>query len=290
MVSSALIVGFLLAVASGAGWTGLDAIRKRLAGNLSPLAILLGLVLAQIPVHTALLLGSGLPEVAPPFWLWMGAAAAIAIAANVMLTVAVRSSPLGLVVPFLSFTPVATLLTAWLLLGQRPGASGAAGVVLVVFGALSLDASPRELLGDPLRSLREPGTRLALAVALLFALANAIDRQAVLHASEPFYALAVASTMAIVLLGVGRVRRELLAARSSWSTLAAAGVVMAAALLLHLFAYRYLLVAYVDAVKRAAANVFAIGFGRAFFGEAHVTRRLVGALVMSAGVALILLG
>ena len=55
-----------------------------------------------------------------------------------------------------------------------------------------------------------------------------------------------------------------------------------------LFGYRYLYVAYVDAVKRVGSNVVAVAFGRFFFDETDARRRLLAALVMSAGVALVL--
>ena len=38
-------------MASGAAWAGLDAIRKRLGGELSPLAILLGISATGLPVY-----------------------------------------------------------------------------------------------------------------------------------------------------------------------------------------------------------------------------------------------
>lgn len=288
MVATPLLLGLLLALGSGAAWTGLDAIRKHLTGALSPLAILLGLVIAQIPLHGAAVAVTGWPGVDAPFFAWCGVSALNAIAANWLLVEAFRRSPLSLTTPFLSFTPVATVATGALLLGQRPGPWGVAGVAVVVLGALLLDASPRQLLTAPLHAVREPGSRMALGVALLFALGNAVDRRAILHASEPLYALTVSAMVAALLLPLGAVRRELVAARGSHRWIAASGGVMAAAMLLQFFSYRLLLVAYVDAIKRAGANVLSIVFGRAFFAEAVSVRRLLAAGLMSAGVALVL--
>ena len=288
MLGSTLLLGLLLALASGAAWTGLDAVRKRLAADLSPLAILLGLTATQLPLHGAFVWAAPPARVdVLPFLGWSGLAAANAIAANGLLVVAVRTSPLSLTTPFLSFTPVATLLTGWLLLGQRPAPVALAGVAAVVVGALLLNATPRQALRAPLHGLREPGSRLALVVALLFALGNAVDRRAVLHASEPLYALTVNGLVAVTLAAFPRLRRELRDRPRALATLAAGGAIMAAALLLQLFAFRYLYVAYVDAVKRGGGNLFAVAFGRVFFGERGARRQLLAALVMSAGIALV---
>jgi len=290
MTDAHVLAGLLLALGSSAGWSALDAIRKRLAADLSPPAILLGLAALQIPVHAALLAVRGLPEVDPVFGLWVALGAAVGLAANLLLIRAVTLSPLSLTIPFLSFTPVATVATGWLLLGQTPGASGAGGVVCVVAGALLLAGGPGGSLRRPLEGLlREPGSRLALLVALCFAAGNAIDRRAVLHASEPAYALALSVALTSALVPLRAVRRELRPGRGlRW--LLAGGLVAGAALLLQLFAFRFLFVAYVDAVKRAAGNVFAIVLGLLFFSEREPGRRLVAAALMGAGVAMIVLG
>lgn len=284
-----MLAGLLLALGSSAGWSALDGIRKRLAAQLSPAAILLALAALQIPVHGALLLASGLPEVEPAFALWVALGAAVALAANLLLVRAIHLSPLSLTIPYLSFTPVATLLTGRLLLGQTPGPWGAAGVACVVAGALALAGGPGEALRRPLEGLRrERGSRLALLVALCFAAGNAIDRRAVLHASEPAYALALSVVLTAALLPLRRVRREL-AAEGAAGWLLAGGLAAAVALLLQLFAFRFLFVAYVDAVKRAGGNVFAVLVGLLWFGEGEPGRRLAAAALMSAGVAMIVL-
>ncbi len=290
MITSTLLLGWLLALASGAAWTGLDALRKRLAASLSPLAILLGITAAQLPVHAAGVALTGMPRMQAPFFAWVAIGAAVAIAANWLLITAVRRAPLSLTVPFLSFTPIATVATGWLLLGQRPHAGGLVGVLAVVVGAMLLNASPGELLRAPLRGLREPASRMALGVALLFAAGNAIDRRAVLHASEPVYAFTLNAFVALALLPAGRLRRELRGAGREGLWVFAAAAVMATAFLLQLFAFRFLFVAYVDAVKRAGANVFAMLLDRVFFGEPLLARRLLAAGLMGAGVALVLLG
>ncbi len=268
--------------------------------------MLLGISAAQVPLYMVLVAvmpagageraGLGLAEVLGPGLLgWTGLAVVVAVVANLLLIRALQLSPLSLTTPYLSFTPVATLLTGSLLLRQTPSALGLAGVGVVVLGAFVLNAGSAaeeaSASRHPLRALAaQPGSRLALGVAVLFGLGNAIDRRAVLHASELVYAGLLMLLMTGVLALPSRGRRELLASRRSWGWVVLGGVVMCAALLLHLFAFRYLFIAYADAVKRAGGNLVAVMMGAMLFGEADWRRRLGAAAVMSVGVALILIG
>lgn len=290
LTSGSTAVGFALALGCAVGWTTLDALRKRLARDLSGAAILLGITATQIPIHASLAWAGGFPELDVPFLALTLVAATLTAAANLLFVRAVRLSPLSLTVPFLSFAPVATLLAGFLLLGQVPGIWGMLGVLVVGSGAVLLNAPlGRGVEALWQRMLREPGSRLMLGVALLFAVSTAVDRVAILRASEAAYATVLTSTITLGMLALPSVRRELAARRHLFGWLALAGLAGAVALLLQFLSYRFLLVGYVDAVKRAGGNVFAVGFGMLFFAERNLRRRLLAAALMSAGVALVLL-
>lgn len=291
MVSLGVLTGLALALGSGAGWSGLDAVRKRLTAELSPEAILLGIAAVQVPMHGALLAWTGLPEVQPGFFAWVALAAVVVAASNWLLTRAVQIAPLSGTVPLLSFTPVFAAGTSAWILGEVPGRAGGAGLVAAVLGAMLLNTPARAAWRAPLRALvREPGARLTLLVAFLFALASTLDRRASLLASEPAYAFATTSAVTLGLAAVPRIRRELLAHPRAFLGILFAAVCMAAALLLQLYAFRYLPVAYVETAKRAATNLLSVGLGALLFGEREGTRRrLFAALLMTLGVGLVLL-
>ncbi len=285
-----VVIGAALALGSAVAWSILDALRKRLAVGLSASAILLGVTLPQVPIHATLAFGGGWPEVAPGFVPLVLLAASLTAAANLLFVHAVRVSPLSLTVPYLSFTPVATLLAGALLLGQTPGRWGILGVATVALGALLLALPGPDVLRAPWRGLvRERGSQIMLGVAGLFAITNALDRLAILRASEPAYALCLTASISAALLALSSVRRELVQRRKLALWLVLAGAAGAAALLLQFLSYRFLYVAYVDAVKRAGGNVLAVLMGATFFAEGDVRRRLLAAALMSAGVALVLL-
>jgi uncharacterized membrane protein len=70
--------------------------------------------------------------------------------------------------------------------------------------------------------------------------------------------------------------------------LALGALATAAALLTQFLGYRYIYVAYVDAVKRAGGNILAVLLGAVLFSESLVPRRLVATILMSIGVSLVL--
>jgi drug/metabolite transporter (DMT)-like permease len=283
------LIGAALALASALAWSGLDALRKKLARDLSASAILLGLMAAQLPVHIVVLATVGCPSADLTFAGVTLITAALTLAANLLFVRAVAISPLSLTVPYLSFTPVLTLLFGAVILDQRPGPAGLAGVIAVTVGALLLNTTPREVLRDPLLGLRrEAGSRIMLGVACLFAVSTALDRVAITHASEPAYALALTGSISLGLLARRGVAREVVRARPLHGWLALGALATAAALLTQFLGYRYIYVAYVDAVKRAGGNILAVLLGAVLFSESLVPRRLVATILMSIGVSLVL--
>ena len=74
-------------------------------------------------------------------------------------------------------------------------------------------------------------------------------------------------------------------ARPGWLVTGATCAV--GALLLQLGAYAYTEIAYVETIKRAIGVTIAMIAGYLLFGERDITRRLLGALIMVGGVAMI---
>ncbi len=280
----------MFAMACAVAWSLLDALRKRLSTDYSPATILFFISAGQLPLHAGLLWNDGGGAITLPFLFWTSIAATLTLTASLLLIRAVQIAPLSLTIPYLSLTPVATLLFGWLLLGQSPEPVGLIGVITVSSGALLLNASASEWLRDPLHGIRrERGSQLMILVALLFAASTAVDRRAILHASEPLYALVLNGLIAIAVLIPRHVRQELRRSRTHMGILIAAGFIGGLAMLFQFFSYRSLFVAYVEAIKRAGGNFLALGLGVWFFGEKPDVARIAAALLMSLGVALILI-
>ena len=105
-------MGFSLGVASALCWSGLDVVRKALAGKASPTALAVFLLLGQLPML-------GVWATYDRTWItdahyWPPALASMTMnaLANVFFMRSVELSPLSRTVPFLSLTPVFSALAA----------------------------------------------------------------------------------------------------------------------------------------------------------------------------------
>jgi drug/metabolite transporter (DMT)-like permease len=204
---------------------------------------------------------------------------------------ALKLSPLSLTVPFLAFTPVFLLLTSWAILGEAPTHQGLSGVVLVSLGGYLLNApeARRGLLAPVRAVLREPGSRLMVAVAAVYSVSSSVGKVAVL-ASDPFL------MPAIYFPALFAVLVPLVAKKSSGFPRApvfkrlllvtALGLFEALGSLTNFLAVQETHVTYMISVKRLSL-LFAVLFGWLFFKEKNAGARLLGGSVMVLGVMLI---
>ncbi|KAG2448274.1 hypothetical protein HYH02_006858 [Chlamydomonas schloesseri] len=125
---------------------------------------------------------------------------------------AVCISPLSLTIPYLAFTPAILIATAYIFLGELPGASGVAGVCVVALGGylLNLKGSGSSAGAAGLKSAGDSGSVGNLAVG------SAASASGAALVGGPVGGGAAASTSTAAAAG-------LLMQRAASSTLAAAG-------------------------------------------------------------------
>jgi drug/metabolite transporter (DMT)-like permease len=230
-------------------------------------------------------------QISPGYVLPGVATVVLNVIANVLFLQAVRVSPLSLTIPFLSLTPVFSTLLAGLALGEQPDRTEAAGILLVVLGAFLVNL--RRDRPSPLMALRrEPGSLIMAGVALVWSLTAVLDKRALAFAAVPMHAAiqsAGVAALLVLLLAARRRLPELVHVRLVPRTYALALVAAALGLGLQFVALRLTLVGLVEALKRAIGMFFAIAVGRLVFEEPVTAGKLAGVLLMSTGVALILL-
>jgi drug/metabolite transporter (DMT)-like permease len=172
------------------------------------------------------------------------------------------------------------------LLDELPEPTQALGIVLVVGGAVALNSreSVRGLL-------REKGALLMASVAFLWAIAAPLDKLAIGHASVYFHATAMSLGVGIGALATlawqGRLE-ALRSARGEAKLLFLTMICITLALTFQLLAMRTVLVALVEAFKRAVGSLVAVVLGRAVFRERVGPREWIAVTVMVGGVFLIL--
>ncbi|RLB06337.1 MAG: EamA/RhaT family transporter [Deltaproteobacteria bacterium] len=219
------------------------------------------------------------------------------IAAFYLYMKAIKVSPLSLTIPFLAFTPVFTILTACLILGENISPAGTVGVLLVSIGAYLLNGE--EMLGRPLAPIKAifkvPGSRYMLIVALIYAVTSTLGKKAVLL-SDPFsFGLVYIVSQAIVLTTINAFRfarnRSLFGSikdSNIWKFVLAAGCSMAIMVVAHFSAIQLAPVSYMISVKRLSL-VISVLFGWLIFKEKHIFYRILGASLMMCGVVLLYL-
>jgi drug/metabolite transporter (DMT)-like permease len=207
---------------------------------------------------------------------YIAGSAALELAYIALLAAAYRRYELSLVYPLgRGLAPVLALVIVIVVTGASPSAGEVAGVVAVGIGIVLL------------RGIRRTARGAGLAVAIAAAIAGytVIDRYGIQHANAAPYLL-------LVMLGPAlayplTVRRDRLVAAAR-PVAAVIGVAAAATYLLVLLALRLASAPSVSAVRETSV-VIAVVLARVFLHERVGPGRLVGALVVVAGVALLAL-
>jgi drug/metabolite transporter (DMT)-like permease len=286
----ALICAFTLASADAAtkAWlqgfsaAELAVVRFGMAG------LLLTPLLAGLPPLSAL---------PPPFWWTLAVLVPLEILAILLYLAAIRDHPLSLTLPYLAFTPVFGMGVAWVLLGERVTAAGAAGVLLVVAGAWLLNSDQVRRTDwrtwmAPWRAIwRGPGSRLMLAVAVIYALTSTLGKGAMRHLGAEHFGAFYYGVLGLAVILVFALPRPALLRKLASRPLAVAavGLLTGISAYTHFLAIQQVQVAYMIAVKRTSL-LFGILYGVLWFRERGLLRRLPAGGLMVAGVALILLG
>lgn len=293
----------VLAAGAAVFWALQGAWTKRLTARVTPEVATWALFALALPLLAAWLAVRGLPPVAGSFWPVLAANAVLYALSLRLYVSALEVGDLGLVYPLLALTPVLAAPVEWLLLGDRVGPRGAAGVLLVTAGVYLLHHRAGHSLLAPFRAMADdPGARRMLAVAALWAVSGTVDRAAVLRSSPAFYGTAMSLLLVIGLLpaalrsgrggpgdGGAAGRAGLGAAlRRRPGALAVQGLLFAAMFVVQMEALRLTLATHVLTVKRSG-TLLAVLMGGAFFREGGTARRLAGTAVLLAGVALVVL-
>jgi len=234
------------------------------------------------------------PSPPAPFWGWIALLLPIEILAMWLYMQAIRDCPLSLTLPYLAFTPVFNVVTAYLLLGETVTPPRFAGIVLVVCGAWLLNIDARHdgrgpAFLAPFRAIvRERGSRLMLAVAALYSLTSVMGKGALQYVTPgffgPFYFVLLGATT-VLLFASRDMRRWRMLGHHPWAHLLV-GLFMAAMVLTHFQAIAHVEVAYMIAVKRTSL-LFGMLYGAWLFGESGLRRNLAAGALMVAGVYLI---
>lgn len=209
---------------------------------------------------------------------------------------AIRMAPLSLSVPYLSFTPVFTIITAAVILHERVSGVGFLGILMVTVGAYVLNIE--RYVHHPLAPLKaifkSPGARRMLAVALIWSLTSTLGKKGVQLSDPMFFGVVymVALSLPMTAIAGWRIRRHkvsvnLKGRNMTWVLFG--GLATALSMIAHFHAIKLAPVSYMIAVKRTSL-IFSVLYGGIIFKEEQIKRRLIGTCIMLSGAVILYLG
>ena len=286
------MLGFILAFLAAASKATTDLFAKKGLGKTDEYVMAFSLRFFSIPFLLAIIPFIDIPKLHTTFYAAVITSALINVAAQILYMKAIKTSPLSLTIPFLSFAPMFLLVTSYFVLGEFPGFLGTLGVFMVVVGAYILNINKAKGgLTKPLKSiLKEKGSRYMLFVAFLYSITTNLDKIAINNSNPFVYAIAINFTLALFLFPVmlkfsDNHLNDIL---KHSKILFPIGFFTAIASIMQYVAFTMILVVYVSAIKRTA-SLFSIMYGKYFFEEDNIKERLLGAAIMILGVLMITL-
>ena len=205
------------------------------------------------------------------------------------LSAAYGIGDLSLVYPLARGTaPIVVAPLAVLLLGERPSVPGFVGVALVVLGIFASHA------GHVRAGKASPETRRAIALAVVTGVMTAgyslVNKVGVSLVPVPVYSVSVFAVNVVLFAVVLRWRGVPLplARNARWGTMLAIGAPMMATYMAIMLAMTLAPVSYVVAAREVSI-VFGAALGALVLRERHPMSRVVGAVIIFAGLALIAL-
>jgi drug/metabolite transporter (DMT)-like permease len=267
-----------------------DAMTKRFFSDQSPYEMAMIRLLYTLPwlIGSLFFIPMGRPD--RQYFLAVASAAPLEVCATYCYMKAIKFSPLSLTLPFLAFTPAFIIITGRIFLEERLGLAGIAGIVLIVAGSYCLNISSlRQGLFSPVRAIfREPGSRLMLLVSFIYSITSVLGKIGVMHSNPYFFGSTYFIALAILLTCIMPFMGKITIKQHKFFHFkgAAIGVIYALMVFSHMLAISKVEAAYMVSVKRTSL-LFAIVYGALWFKEKRIGERLLGAVIMLAGVFVI---
>lgn len=277
-----VLLGLLCAFLTGS----VDALAKTLLARSKETLVAWAKLWFALPWLALVVALTGLPQVPSSFWGLVAVMVPLEVTAMLLYLRAIKIGPMSLAVPFLAFTPMFTVVTGLLFLGERLAPIGLAGVLSVAAGAC--------VLHPVRRMLRSPAVRLMVLTSAIYSVTSVLSKRAInLSGPMPFallyFALNGAALMPLALKGEGGAPALGRALRAQLPLFLLIGAVVAAAMAAHCYGIQRAPVAYFLSIKRLSLLVSVL-YGGFLFREEELPRRAAGTALMLAGAALIILG
>ncbi|MBI3353736.1 MAG: EamA family transporter [Nitrospirae bacterium] len=267
-----------------------DAITKKTLQRADEYIVAWLRLLSSVPYLLIALFIIEMPETDSTFWTALITALPLEVTAFILYIRALKESPLSLTIPFLAFTPVFLIFTSFLILGELPDKSGAAGVILITAGAytLNLHMKKKGLLKPIKAIIKERGSLMMLIVSFIYSITSSLGKLAILHSSPIFFGAVyfIILALAFTPIVMFKSRNNLGQIIKNYKFFGLLGFFHSIMIITHMIAMSLTQVTYMIAVKRTSL-LFSAGYGYFLFKEEKMRERLLGSILMIIGVVLI---
>ncbi|MBI4652315.1 EamA family transporter [Candidatus Desantisbacteria bacterium] len=245
-----------------------------------------------LPFLIPLLFFTKIPSLGTQFWIALLVGGSLNVFTTILYMKAIKASDLSITVPMVTFTPLFLLLTSPFMVGEFPGIYGIIGIVLVVLGSYVLNIKQRHKgYFAPFRALlKEKGPKLMLLVAFIWSITSNFDKIGVKNSSSIFWAIVMNIFLTIAMFPImlyksqGSIKQIIV----NYKALIPIGLFSALVLVSQMTALNLTLVANVISIKRTS-TILSVFLGYFIFKEKGMTERLLGVVIMVAGVLFITL-
>ena len=185
--------------------------------------------------------------------------------------------------------PLLSVIFAILLFGERPGILALIGAGVVVAGVVVIGLAG----GRGRFAANRAGILYGLLVGVVIAAYTLWDANAVVQQKLPpfgyFWITILVQLVAFAPFALNQPKHTIALARRHWAAVLVVGILSPLAYVLILFAFTFVPVALVAPAREVSVVLVALG-GWLLFGEPHPVQRIVGAVVVIGGVALLAIG
>lgn len=269
---------------------------KRLTGEIEPLPLLFTIFLFSIPsIFILLMFTGGIPHATTNFFIFMFISALIDIVAFTSQFNAIKISPISLIGPIESFSPLFTVIIAIFILHEIPTPLKFIGILLIVLGAYLLNVSDakKNILAPFKDLIKNRGIQLASFATFLWAVTPSFQKKAIFETSPqvPLFASFIGMCIVTLLLAPFLARKTFSYKREIYKNIKffiLLGILGAIFQLAVFTAFSLTGVGYVTAVMRLS-GLFTVVLGAVFLKEKRIRERFIAAIVMIFGVLLLVL-
>jgi len=280
----------LLALLTALAAASTDAWSKKFFGNKGFKVLALAPLVYSLPFLIITFFLIPKPGLNYKFWLSIFLGVPLNILSYFLYMKAILVSPLSLSLPFLAFTPIFTVLTGYLILGETISLLGLCGIFLVVIGAYVLNiTSEMNDIFMPIKAIfMEKGSILMALVSLLFSLGAVVGKMGIVNSSVMFFGCFFFITQNILILSYYALkeRQMLKDVVKPGAKIMFVGLLYYMHIFLHNYAISMIEVSYMIAIKRLSI-LFGMLYGLILFKEENLKFRITGGMIMVLGAGLV---